>query len=607
MAAETARSEESASARSGRSHDTLRDPVTAPLPFRLKLLLFGGALALVPVLVLGWQTSKIIRDGVKTLTREFQVSVAADVARTIDEQFRASQDGLDLVGRTLLDPDLTEDRAIAAALHQVSAIEAIDHAGVYDASGNLLDAMREETLRAHRLPEHLDAAIMATAGRDGVATGAAVPGVDGVRVLLVVPLRVGGNVTGFAATHASLARVQSRVEELVELRFEGDDGALWVVDEEGRLLADGDLERAASLARAPRVPLLDGMRRERARVVEEASGEYRDARGNAFVATVVAIPSRRFWVVARQPYDRAYATLIAMERVFVVTAVLAAVVALAAAYFWSRRITKPIELLADFANDLSQRHFDRRVTLTTRDELEILGAAMSAAAEDLEQSERRLREEAQIRRDLGRYLPGELVDKVVRREHDMGLGGTRREITVLFADVVAFTPLTEKLEAELVVSLLNELFTMLTEIVFRHGGTIDKFIGDCVMAVWGAAGPNPDHARSALEAAEDMLAFLETTNEGWKKRYGVTIQLAIGVNSGEAVVGNVGSDARMEFTAVGDVVNVAARLESIARPQQILIGAATRALAGPGFNVVDRGSRELSGHVAPVEVFEVLA
>jgi class 3 adenylate cyclase len=176
---------------------------------------------------------------------------------------------------------------------------------------------------------------------------------------------------------------------------------------------------------------------------------------------------------------------------------------------------------------------------------------------------------------------------------------------VLFADVVAFTPMTDRLGAEQVVGLLNELFTILTEIVFRHGGTIDKFIGDCVMAVWGAATPMDDHADRALAAAEDMLRFLEVGNAAWQEKYGVTIELAIGVNSGEAIVGNVGSETRMEYTAIGDTVNVAARLEAIARPQQILVTLATKNRSHGGYDFGDLGDRLMTGRAEPVHVYEV--
>jgi class 3 adenylate cyclase len=176
---------------------------------------------------------------------------------------------------------------------------------------------------------------------------------------------------------------------------------------------------------------------------------------------------------------------------------------------------------------------------------------------------------------------------------------------VLFADVVGFTPLTDRLPPEATVAMLNELFTILTQIVFKHGGTVDKFIGDCVMAFWNAPGDQADHVRLALETAEDMQAWLEQGNERWRSKYGVTLELAIGVHTGEAVVGNIGSEKRMEYTAIGNTVNLAARLEAIARPSQILVTEAVRAAAGDAFELVDAGEHVLTGWKTPVRLWEV--
>lgn len=575
-------------------------------PFRLKLLAYGGALALLPVVFLGHRASTITRDAMKTATRELQLAVAGDVAHALEGELVAAQDGLELVGRTLLDTSTEESVAIDQALRLVASLEAIDHAGVFDAEGGLLDTIREETVMARRLPERLEPSVRREAEMRGVATVGAQTDEGTTRLTLVVPIRVAGSVRAYVVSAVPLRRLQRRVRELAELRLQGRSRTLWVVASDGTLLADGSGDGVTPGARAPRVPLLASLRSHDEVSVRQATGEY-TVGGTTYVGTVVGLRGRGLWAVTQVPERVAYADWYAMQRVVLGTALVAALAALVAASILSRRITRPIELLASFAEGLSQRRFEGRVTLATRDELALLGDAMSAAAEDLAASEVRLRQEVEIRHDLGRYLPGELVEKVVRREHDVGLGGRRREITVLFADVVAFTPITEQLEAEKVVALLNELFTLLTEIVFKHGGTVDKFIGDCVMALFGAASSAPDHARCAVAAAEDMIAWLETGNVGFRERYGVTIRLAIGINTGEAVVGNIGSESRMEYTAIGDVVNVAARLESIARPQQILVTETTRALAGEGFEFVDRGVRELPGREQPVTLFEVVA
>jgi class 3 adenylate cyclase len=330
-----------------------------------------------------------------------------------------------------------------------------------------------------------------------------------------------------------------------------------------------------------------------------------NAEGVPTISTAFWSHLRRFTIVVQVPEDKAYAAPREMRAVILGVVGVAILLALIAAFIVARQVTRPIQELSQFAEDLAARRWDKRVTLHTLDEFGVLGDVMSNAAADLQASERRIRREEAIRGDLGRYLPAEIVDKVVKREQDMKLGGSRREISVLFADVVAFTPLTDQLGAEQIVGLLNELFTVLTDVVFRHGGTIDKFIGDCVMAVWGAATPSDDHADRALAAAEDMLRFVEVGNESWLAKYGVSIELAIGVNSGAAIVGNIGSESRMEFTAIGDTVNVAARLEAIARPSQILATLATKNLSDGGYDFADLGERVMTGRAQPVHVFEV--
>src|SRR5262249_39207141 len=152
---------------------------------------------------------------------------------------------------------------------------------------------------------------------------------------------------------------------------------------------------------------------------------------------------------------------------------------------------------------------DIKASTGRADELGKLEGAIDDMAKSLEAGEAEIERQTKLRGDLSRFMSKDLVDAIVRGEHDPALGGERRPATVLFADVVAFTPLSESRPPEQVVAMLNELFSVLTEVVFRHGGTVDKFVGDCIMAVWGAAVSQPDHADRALAAAEDMMHFLE--------------------------------------------------------------------------------------------------
>lgn len=565
-------------------------------PFFLKIASVVGLLSTVALIGLGVTVLRANEQTLESLAKSRQHLALEDVARALDDSLRQTEDALESVGRAIVDvPDEQAGSIATLVISTVSGESELDAVGIYRADGSRMDLVREAGSTTE-LPESLPAALREAAAANGSASG----DVESNRTLLsVVPLRTTTGVTGYVATRASLAPLTERIAQLSDRHFENIEDPILLVDAEGRVVASADSE--APIAPAPEV-FAAGLQVAR-------GGSYAEVVGTGeseSLVTIESVPARPFEVIVREPTSIVYASL-AQLRLYVIGAVILAIVFSLVLSFWlAQRLTAPIRQLVTQADHLAHRRFDQRVSINTGDEMGVLGFALSHAAEDLEASEVAMKKEVAIRQDLGRYLPSEIVDRVVAREQDMGLGGSKRAITVLFADVVGFTPLTEKLAPEDTVKLLNELFTLLTEIVFRHGGTLDKFMGDSVMAVFGAPTSQDDHARRALSCAEDMLRFLETGNAGWKERWNVNIELAIGVSSGDAVVGNIGSEARMEYTAIGDIVNIAARLEAIARPNQILLPKATADLVGDAFELVDRGMRELPGKKGEIHLFEVV-
>ncbi len=564
-------------------------------PFRLKLALLASTFASVPLLVVGWLVIDVNERELESTTEALSIALAEQVAGDVDRRAEATERALGAVGSALTDASLERPTRLALALRLLDATPELDVVAIYDAEGVLIDRMRAAEAASVTTPDPLGAALRARALAEGAAIAPATRDGEHVRVLLVVPLRAHGAVTGYAAAPVSLAPIEEEVARLSSVQLAGDEGELVVIDDASRAVVRGRAPlRLEVLDDAPAAP---GARSE--------SGEHVDAAGRAWLRTVARVERWPWRVVADVPRDVALASLRETRTIVAVAIAAALLSAFVASWLLAQRMAAPIAALVAFTRDLAARRFDRRPAVSTGDELDVLARALGDAASELDRSEKRAREEAAIRADLGRYLPAEIVEKIVRREQSMELGGRRVSLTVLFADVVAFTPLSERLPPEQVVSLLNELFTLLTEAVFRHGGTVDKLIGDCVMALWGAPTAHVDHARRAVLAAQDMVRFCESANAGWKERYGVEVRLAIGIHSGEAVVGNVGSRERMEYTAIGDVVNVAARLETIARPQQILVSRATaQAIAGE-FDVTPLGPRELAGRKEPVELHEV--
>ena len=569
-------------------------------PFFLKIASVVGILSTVALVGLGLTVLRANEETLGALARERQQLAAEDVVRSLEDAFRETEDLLESVGRVIVDPAQDPAQVAGTINALVASASGVDSVAVYDAQGELIDrSLQTESHHewADPLPASLDAALRSAAERNGSAQG---PVDRDHSMLTVVPIRVSGQATGFVAARVPLRLSARYIDQLSTTHFSEVENPIFVVDAEDRIVLSGDEEAAIAPSPAMYAPLLSTSAHDGAYVGAIGSGDTES------IATSYAMPGRPLRVIVHEPTSLVYESL-ARLRLYVIGAVILAIVFSLVLSFWlAQRLTAPIRKLVAQADHLAHRRFDQRVSIDTSDELGVLGFALSHAAEDLEASEVAMKKEVAIRQDLGRYLPSEIVDRVVAREQDMGLGGSKRPITVLFADVVGFTPLTERLAPEDTVKLLNELFTLLTEIVFRHGGTLDKFMGDSVMAVFGAPTSQEDHATRALSCAEDMLRFLETGNAGWKERWGVNIELAIGVSSGDAVVGNIGSEARMEYTAIGDIVNIAARLEAIARPNQILMPKATADLVGDTFELVDRGMRELPGKKGEIHLFEVV-
>jgi len=205
---------------------------------------------------------------------------------------------------------------------------------------------------------------------------------------------------------------------------------------------------------------------------------------------------------------------------------------------------------------------------------------------------------------FSRYVSRDLVKRLLARAEPLGLEGERRSCTTLFADVRGFTSLAEGLAPEAVHLLLNVYFRLMIDSILNAGGFIDKFVGDKVMALFTDGDP-ADHAKAALTAALAIKADLAELNASRRAEGQPALEIGIGVNTGDVLLGNIGSDQRMEFTAIGDAVNVADRLQTLARNGEVFVGEVTAKAAGEGFSLVDRGELTIRGRQAAVRVFEL--
>jgi adenylate cyclase len=249
-----------------------------------------------------------------------------------------------------------------------------------------------------------------------------------------------------------------------------------------------------------------------------------------------------------------------------------------------------------------ERSLLRREKVRLQQELEAAHGELQARYGELEASYRRIRElEEQTREMLERYLPVQVAQYLIDNPARANLGGERREVSILIADLRGFTALAEKMEPESLIEVVNEYLALATENVIAHGGVLDKFMGDAVMALYNSPLDQPDHALRAVSTAFALRESFE------QRRTKPVLHCGFGISTGEAVVGNIGSEALMNYTAVGDAVNLAFRLQEQAQADQILMSRPTYEQVKNAVEARSLGRMRIKRRAEDAEVYEAVS
>lgn len=277
---------------------------------------------------------------------------------------------------------------------------------------------------------------------------------------------------------------------------------------------------------------------------------------------------------------------------------LALAAAIAGAFLLAGRIARPVRELV-LAMELTGRGTLVPVDLRSSDEVGLLAAAFN----DMIQA---LRDRERLRSTLARYVSDDVAARILSERSDLDLEGELREVTVLFLDVRGFGALAEQLPPREVVALLNTYFEIIIEVIFKYHGTLNKFIGDAIMAIFGAPFAVDDAPMRAVRTAVEIQQQVAVLNQDRRERGQPTVALGIGINTGPAIAGNVGSERRMEYTVIGDEVNLAQSLEANAREGELLVAQATFERVRERIEFRARPPVPVKGKTIPVWTYEVI-
>jgi adenylate cyclase len=325
--------------------------------------------------------------------------------------------------------------------------------------------------------------------------------------------------------------------------------------------------------------------------------------GEHFISSSFPIPTENGTVFSllQRSLDKELAPYLRLERTFLILALLGLVISAALGIWIARGISKPVLQLAEGARKIGEGDYAHRVNVNQPDEMGFLAASFNHMSEGLAERD-------QVRDLLGKVVSPAVATELLRK--DVTLGGEEREVTVLFSDLRSFTTMCEALPPQEMLQILNDYFTRMSAIVEAHGGIVDKYVGDAMMALFGAPLQNPDDADRAMEAALEMCEALDELNRLWQAQRRPTIGVGIGIHTDVVVAGNMGSQKRLNYTVIGDGVNLASRLEGLTKTPEyetrIIVSSLTLAKAKKRYRTRRLGEVAVKGKRNSTEIYALL-
>ncbi|MCX7679747.1 MAG: HAMP domain-containing protein [Spirochaetes bacterium] len=409
---------------------------------------------------------------------------------------------------------------------------------------------------------------------------------------MAYPIRIKGytEINSIAVNYIRLDKIQ--------LAFKGEDriGYVFMVNERGDVIAHQEGEEVLSGKNYISLPIVKEMLKS-----PQTNGQirYKDESGKFFLGSFWKIGIGGCGIIATVEEDVALQQVYDMQRRNFYLMMIVLTIVIMIVFFFGTRITEPIIRLVEATKRIKEGQYRLNIQAEGRDEIAELTQSFVEMGIGLEEREK-------MKEAFGKFVNKEVAEKALRGE--LRLGGERKNAAVFFSDIRSFTAISEKMEPEEVVEFLNEYMTRMVNCVNNTNGVVDKFIGDAIMAIWGAPVSHGNDTENAINAALMMRHELMLFNQGRGSDKKPIIRIGCGINYGPVLAGQIGSEDRMEYTVIGDTVNLASRIEALNKPfgTDILISEDAYQQVKEIFNVVPMQKIKVKGKSAPQQIYAVL-
>jgi adenylate cyclase len=559
-----------------------------------KLILMVTCLIVGAMGVVVYVATDLFREDSVTRVQETNKDVAASLSQQVFNIFKDTSSKMTLMAETVADshekgitPEVeafiqnilkSNDELLSFGIYNVDP--AVGYTEVFFATTNEVLAeldTRLEDLKNKPLPQIENA----------IAKAPESVGIVNTSPLFKKPVLTMGFLTKEnPLTHSRwLLRADLRQEPLIKLFGSRAGLSAYLIDKEGNLLVHSNPQLILQRYNVSIYPIVQRFREGK---IDNQEMEFEDEQGTSFLGAYKSLGVGNSAVVAQVETSKALAAITRVQYRSVLVTGIVVGIAFVLNFIFSQSMTNPLKTLFLATEKIAEGKFDFKLQVESNDEIGALTRAFKKMTIGLEERDR-------LKSTFSKFHSKEIAQKILSGE--IKLGGERKMATVFFSDIRGFTSLSETMSPDEVLAMLNEYMTEMVKIIYKHGGVVDKYVGDAIMALWGVPNAGASDAFNAVSAALEMRKALKEFNRRRRSRNQSEIKIGIGIHTGEVVAGNMGSNERLEYTVIGDNVNQASRIESANKDygSDILISDATsalvqnRAVVGPAFSIHVKG------------------